>query len=486
MKNILKSITVFGISNILSKVLSSFLIPLIVAKFISKENFASTDIIISFFSLIALLTSLSLESALARYFYNEVKNSSLVSSIIFTVGSLSLILTIISILFSNNISTFLFGNEEYSKLCIIGSLLIFFSNISTITNLYLRFSEKINLFAIISVSQFIIILAYLFLSFKFNILSSNTIIIAIVLQNVIPVLIIVPLFINKFEFKISLPTLIICLRYSLPLVPITIMVWVNIYLNRFLLQHSKGLQSLSDYMLALKVASVITLMESVFNMFWQPFFLKRFSEKENFKKFEIIFNLLTLLFFLLFIVSVFIYPIVIDFFYDSKYSISNQYFGLLALTFLINIFNSIVGIGINAKNKTGISSLIFISTSILGAIMSYALLYYYNTIGLVVSTLSLSIINFTITIFFTRKFIDIKYNYKNFILNIMIAISFYLLTNFIPLSLLIKCIFLFIFIILVLLINLKKFTNNDYFMSQYEKIKLKLFNYGTKDVYKNL
>ena len=68
----------------------------------------------------------------------------------------------------------------------------------------------------------------------------------------------------------------------------------------------------------------------------------------------------------------------------------------------------------------------------------------------------------------------------------MIAISFYLLTNFIPLSLLIKCIFLFIFIILVLLINLKKFTNNDYFMSQYEKIKLKLFNYGTKDVYKNL
>jgi len=482
----LKSIAVFGISNLLSKILSSFIIPLLIAKYISKESFASTDIIISFFSLIALLSSLSLESALARYFYNEIKNSSLVSSIIFTVGSLSLILTFISILFSNNISVFLFGNEAYTKLCIIGSLLIFFSNISTITNLYLRFSEKINLFAIISVSQFIIILSYLFLSFEFNILSSNTIIIAIVLQNLIPVLIIVPLFINKFEFKISIPTLIICLKYSLPLVPITIMVWVNIYLNRFLLQHSKGLQSLSDYMLALKVASVITLIESVFNMFWQPFFLKRFSEKENFKKFEIIFNLLTLLFFILFIVSVFIYPIIIDFFYESKYTISNQYFGLLALTFLINIFNSIVGIGINAKNKTGISSLIFISTSILGVIMSYLLLYYYNTMGLVLSTLLLSIFNFIITIYFTKKLINIKYNYKNFILNIIISISYYSLTNFIPFSLLIKSIFLFIFIILVLLINVRNFTSNVYFMSQYEKIKLKLLNYGTQDVCKNL
>jgi O-antigen/teichoic acid export membrane protein len=482
LKNAIKSIAVFGISNLLSKVLSSFLIPLLIAKYISKESFASTDIIISFFSLIALLTSLSLESALARYFYNEIKNSSLISSIIFTVGSLSLLFTLISILFSNYISTFFFGNEEYTKLCIIGSLLIFFSNISTITNIYLRFSEKINLFAIISLSQFIIILSYLFLSFKFNTLSSDTIIIAIVLQNLIPVLIIVPLFINKFEFKISLPTLIISLKYSLPLVPITIMVWVNIYLNRFLLQHSKGLQSLSDYMLALKIASIITLIESVFNMFWQPFFLKRFSEKENFKKFEIIFNLLILLFFILFIVSVFIYPQLIDFFYDSKYSISNQYFGLLALTFLINIFNSLIGIGINAMNKTGISSLIFIITSLLGIMMSYILLYYYNTIGLVVSSLILSILNISLTIFFTQKFIKINYNYRSLVIIIFFSIIFYVINSLTQFNLLIKFFFLVIFIILVLFINIKHFTSNTFFMTQFEKFKLKLFNNGTRNI----
>lgn len=413
-KKLIKNSWIFTVGNLSSKILLIIMVP-VYTYYLSKEDYGTADMILTTVSLILPIVTLSIFDATFRFSMDNKYNKKSIftnSIVIFIIGILIIsLIGIITYFFNFTISIFFYiiviiqsfyaiisqfvKSLDKTKEFVIGGILITINTVcfNIILIMILRMGLEGYLLSII----FSNIISTIYLIFKININKYFDI--------------------KYFEFKLLKKMV----KYSIPLIPNSIMWWIMNALDRYIIIFILGVEFNGLYAIAHKIPSIISLFSNAFFQAWQ---ISAIQEKEN-KKEEFYNRIFSYYSVAMIIVASMIFVInkqFIQFILAEEYKSVWKYTPFLIMAVIFMGFSSFIGTNYIVIKKTkGI-----LKTTILGAIINLFLnLLFIPIIGLngaAISTMISFLIVFIIRLKDTKKFIYLDINKKTALQSLLVLL----------------------------------------------------------------
>lgn len=258
----LKDILIYGLSSILTRGMSFLLIPFYTSA-LSTEDFGAFDLILTVAALANLVVALEVSQGLARFWHDETNaerrvvlaSTTLVFTLLMYAGFSGLCLV-----FSERFSALLFKSNGYLSLFEVGILYIFFNGIYYLLINQFRWELRSKEYAAVSLMYSLLLLGLTALATLVLNQGLMGVIAAQAIASLMGVLLCMGLLRKSFTFKFDYTVLKSILRFSIPLVPAGLAVFINLYINRFALNHFGSLADVGLYSLANRIAGITTLL----------------------------------------------------------------------------------------------------------------------------------------------------------------------------------------------------------------------------------
>ena len=450
-KKLFKNSIIFSLGTFGSKLISFVMIPLYTLLF-STNEYGTIDLINNIVALAFPIISLNLTAAVFRFSTDQkfkkkkrVFSTAILILIIFFVVFLCFYPIINKIdFFSNNL--------------IYIYILLFATIIKALFKEFIRAIGKLKVYVISDIIQTfsflglnIYLIYYLSLGIKGFLLARA---ISLFIDSVF-------LFLGgdlkkylSFEFDKKIA--INMFYFSLPLMPNTIMWWINNVSDRYFIKYYLGVGAVGIYGIAYKFPTLIATLNGIFFKAWEISAIEEFDSKDKEKFYSNIFNKLAIFMFVSSSLLIAIIRPLIEIIISGEFVQSWRYAPFLLLSAVFSSLSGFLGSIYTASKKT-IGALI--STSIAASInivLNITLIQMIGIYGAAIATVLSLIILFYIRSNGTKKIININYQKKRLIILFFIN-SIQILCLLIINSLLIS---LFVQIILVIFIC---FINRDEF-----------------------
>lgn len=449
-----KDFLIYGLSSSIGKFVSLLLVP-VYTRIFTPQDYGTMDIIYSIVTIVSVFGIVQLESAVSRYYYSEKcerNRNVMVSTAMWTILCLSLIVCLIVCLFSNLISIVLFNSPSYALAIIMACFTIPVSNLCSLFVVVVRFKKEPLHYMFFQLTQIgSTVLLTLGLTVYFN-----AGIVGVFISQVVGFtlsVVIMGVYLRKellFVWKVSVFTKM--LGYSAPLVPSIAGGWLNSYLNRFIMLGYLSVAEIGIYSVALKIASVFQLISSAFRMAWGPFFWETFEKNPEHKNiFVKIQRHITFLVLFLVMAVALMSEQLINLFATEAYVDASKMIGIIALSMAITgIIMQITGVGPGITKKTGyntITYLLSVPINIGGLFIFVPLL---GGIGVPISLLLGSLIHLIVGWYNSEKLYYIGFDKKSMIVNTFVCLCIITLNVVFDIPFYIRCIIvigMFIFVI---------------------------------------
>ncbi len=256
----------------LSRSANLLLMPILTRQF-SVDEYGSIDILITMISLVALFVGLTLESAIARLWFDCARDGvqrNLVSSIIgFTllIGSLTVAFIYY---YSDWIVELLPGNTFRSVYIELGAVCAFLMALLNIPQIVIRMERRIVHYTILVTFQtasYVAIALFLILQVGADLLG---VFVAMVIANGLALAVGLWLIRPYICLNLSISNLRSSLTYSIPLFPAVLVSWANPQVDRFILLTFLGLGAVGLYGAGAKIALILGILISTFQQAWTP------------------------------------------------------------------------------------------------------------------------------------------------------------------------------------------------------------------------
>ncbi len=442
-------------SNMILKLVNFFLLPLY-TEYLTPEMLGVSDSILIISGVLFPALVMGLDSAFA-VFYNDkgINQKERVFNTIFFflvfMGLLPLFLTI----FANDVSLTIFGTEEYYYVILIAFVSISLDVIKIPFIMKIRMDNRILIYSSINITTSVvnILLNILFLTvLNLNVISM---ILSIMISNALGLLIFAifsKATISKRYFNRALISTM--LKYSLPLLPTVLMMWVLSLSDRYVILYFLGSAEVGIYGIANRFATIINVIASAIRFSYTTF---AFSNKDDINgkdKFEKIFDIVIMLLSILcFTISIFSKSVVGVMTTDNYSSAGILIRDLVYSQMLLGI-TSIVSYGIVFSKKSVYTLIATGVGAILNFVLNMLLIPLIGTYGAAISTLIGYLTYFFVAFFYSQKLY--KCNYKLIKASSVVALS-YLISFFgMNLSILFQ---LLLWIIGVLIISFLYYSN---------------------------
>ena len=445
---------IYGISGIISKFISLFLLPFYARK-LSPAEYGDIGLLNSIYFFIVIIVCLGLDSAVYRWFFdkdNKIKNVSLFNNWFSLQFKLSSIIVILGV-----ISTYWFSQKflvsKYSE------YLLLIICINVLLNLfYLIITEwlRINLKAKQTVLFSIGLIA---LSFTFSstfILYFNLSVFGFFLGQTLAQLIVAVIAIIKYPYlyrfiKVKYTVIKPLLSYGLSIIPATLSATIMLMVTSFLIQSKLSSSSLGLYQMGNNFASIIMLFTSAFAQAWAPFSFSIMNEP-NHKTFyakvlDIYFSVVCLLAFAIaLLANEFILIIATE-----KFAGSARIAGILAYLYFLTSLSVIAITGMAITKKVKQYSQIVIFASIVTIILEYVLIRFDKegvAFGMLLGQALIPILIF----YYSQKKYKIPYNFIKITFILILSGVLLYFSSYIHFDSILKSIAIKISIIIFLLI----------------------------------
>lgn len=362
-KRLVFNTLLFAIGNFSSKAINFLLLP-VYTRFLTPADYGRLDLLSTTVSLLFPFVTLQIFDALFR-FASELKSTES-RTVIFSSA------LIFSVVMSFTLIPFypLFArNKVFSGIVLYFYLSLFLSILQVGVKQYLRASGQVSLFAIsdilysLSLAGFNILFLVIFRQGIDGYLRST------ILAQVLTLLF---LFLRAEPYRelklcFDVETVKHMLRYSIPLVPNSIMWWVVNVSDRYVLTYFLGIESTGYYSVSARFPALLMMMYSVFFQAWQISAVEEFgkdSYPEVFKKtFEVVSaGMFTLVSILLLVLRPVVRLLVSEIYYPSW-----RFVPFLLLGVVYQSFSSFYGVNYIASKKTaGV-----FSTSVVAALVNF-------------------------------------------------------------------------------------------------------------------
>ncbi len=414
-RRLLKNSGIYGIVQILQKCIGLVLIPVYTTLLTPSEK-GITDVVTPIVSFLSILYSLSINSAVIRFYvdYKEDKNKlkEFWGTCIVFVTLNSIALTTIFIIFRSQLLEPMAKGVDFFPYILLGMISITLNPIYTIFQSTLQAKEESKVYAKNNLLYFIVNLALNILFVVVLRIGAVGVLLSLAITDVIFFIYTVIKFIPRVVLKIKYMYLKQALKYSLPLLPHSLSGWAVSMLDRLFLNRYNGLQSPAIYSTGAQFGNIINVLTTAVNQAYVPWlFQKLKNKKENEKEIVLMSEVLTIFYaFLAMGMSLFgpeIFKIIVDKAYFEGWKV----IPLLSFAF---VFNGIYYFFVNPLfyNKKGVK-FIAIGTftgAILNSILNVILIPKFDIIGAATASLVSMMISCILVYFISIKIEPIKFN----------------------------------------------------------------------------
>lgn len=431
----MKKFLLFSIGPIVSLVLG-FLATPIITRIAEPEILGSSAMFIIVINLSIIVSTLGLEQAYTRYYYESKNKYYLLYTCLSgsLLGSLVPIMIVIS--FYNEITNFLELNAiKTMTFFIIFTFSLIVNIIGKYVQIILRMEQLAFKFSLLQISFkfFELILLFLF------IFLTNDILLSLILSqflNILLTLAIYSPYIKKYikrEKKVAEETNIPfndMLTYGLPFMASLMLAWLFQNIDKFFLGYFSTAYHLGIYVAAFKIISLLVNFQGIFTTYWLPKALSNYNKDNNdttfYKNWFDFLNAFLLIIPIMFV----IFKDHLILILGSDYREAKELMPFLSLFPVLYILAEVSSIGIMLKKRTKIYFLVNFITLISALILNLLLIPKFGSIGASVSVSLVYLIYFFFRSYFSNILMPMSIIDRRFILKILF-VYMYLITDLI-------------------------------------------------------
>lgn len=275
-KKLLSNTLIFGIGTFSSKVMVYLLMPLYTA-LLSKAEYSTADLITQAANLLMPLAAIGMYDGIFRFAIDagEMKKEIFSSGIAMLLIGSGVFTLLSPILWQFDYF------EGYNWLIVV---FVITANLQCAVSFYVRglgYTKMYALQGIINTALNIALNVIFLVCFDMGVLGY---VLSVVVANVIVTLFLVVAMklYRDFDFRlVTKGTILAMLRYSVPLIPNTVFIWVNSVANRFIVMYYCGDDVNGLFAAALKIPTAITLLTTIFTEAWQLSAVTDSDEKDR-------------------------------------------------------------------------------------------------------------------------------------------------------------------------------------------------------------
>lgn len=263
-KKLLSNTLIFGIGTFSSKVMVYLLMPLYTA-LLSKAEYSTADLITQAANLLMPLAAIGMYDGIFRFAIDAGEKKKEV----YSSGMAVLLLgSVVFTLLSPILWQFDYF-EGYNWLIVV---FVITANLQCAVSFYVRglgYTKMYALQGIINTALNIALNVIFLVCFEMGVLGY---VLSVVVANVLVTLFLIVAMKLWRDFDIKLvtkETVVAMLKYSVPLIPNTVFIWLNSVANRFIVAHFCGNDVNGLFAAALKIPTAITLLTTIFTEAWQ-------------------------------------------------------------------------------------------------------------------------------------------------------------------------------------------------------------------------
>lgn len=460
-KKLFNNSFIFAVGRLGSSLISVLLVP-IYTYYLSTTEFGTVDLVITTVNMFLPIVSVSMFEAVLRFVMDEksegntVLNNALFVSM---VGFLISLLLLPVILYS--------GFQNKKSIVIYMYLLLFTNIIERIFSEFTRSIGRIKVFAIngILLTFLIGILNILFLVvFKTGVSGYFT---SMILANIISTIYLCYNLRNSISLKFSLlkiDEMKVLIKYSVPLIPNTIMWWLINASSRYFITYFVGVSSNGLFAVASRIPTLINLINQIFTQAWQLSAIEEYESQDKSSFYSKVFNYLSSIMLMgVGVLLVGLKPLFIYFF-------STEYFGswrtvpFLLLGAVFSCFSGFLGTNYVASKETKGVFKTSVYGGLLSLILNFLLIPVWGIIGAGISSMCSFFTMWIIRYFDTKNYVKMNIDWKVITYNVGL-VFLQIIVLWLSMEILIETFILLMILFTQLFIN-KTYISNIYMHSK--------------------
>ena len=416
----LKGSTILVLSNVCLKAINFLLLPLYTNN-LTPAMIGISDSVTTLTGILFPLLTMGLDSAFSAFYFEKKdperaqKVFSTLTIVFFVLGCVPLILLVIA----PAVSDLIFHTKEYSYIVRFALISVSFNLWYVTCSLELRLQNKMFLYGLsnVIVSLSMVVLNILFVSvlrLGESSLVLSTMIVHI--ENLLILLLFVKPEIKRKWFDSAL--LIHMLRFAIPLVPMTLMMWVLSLSDRYVLLHYHGEVEVGLYGIGLRFTNLMNVVISAVSMAYTTFAFSSKDDQNSKRQYYYVYNIESfLLIGIAFTVSLFGKEIIR---LMTAESYSQSYLALRDLMFSQVFFamTTIVGYGIYFQKKSVYSLLAVSAGAVLNLVLNFILIPKFGFAAAAFTTLLGYAVNYFLTLYFSEKLYPCEYGHRKMLISL--------------------------------------------------------------------
>lgn len=466
-RKLLKNSGIYSIVQILQKAIGLFLLP-VYTTLLTPEDKGITDVIQPMVSFLVIFYTLSLNSAIVRFYvdYKEDKKKlkefwgTCISFIILN----SIFLTIILVIFRKIFLLPIVKGVNFYPYVILGLISVTFNPIYTIFQSTLQAKEQSAKYGLNNLLYFICNLSLNILFVVGFRIGALGVLLALAITDTIFFIYTLIKFLPEITLKIKKVYLKQALKYSLPLLPHSLSGWAVAMIDRIFLNGYEGLASPAIYSTGAQFANIINVITAAINQAYVPWFFNKMKNKEeNENEIVKISEYITIVYCFLAMGMSLFGPEIFKIMVNKQYEYGWRVIPFLSFSF---VFNGIYYFYVNPLffNKKGVKFIAVgtFSGAILNSLLNVLLIPRFSMMGSAFASLISIFISCIIVMLISKKIEPIKLSIIKLttiaILFLLVSMSTFLLVDLsFWMGILVKIIIILFVVIILLYVYRKDF-----------------------------
>lgn len=427
-KDLAKNTLIITIGRISTQFITFLLLPLYTA-LLTTEEYGTVDLITTLVQLFIPIVSLMIDQGVFRYLLsseNENTKKEVISNAFFLLLGLNFVFIIIYLLLLPLITV------KY-KIWILLILVI-----TAFSNLFLQISRGLKKtfdYALGSSICSLITITLNVLCIAFIKMSAVGMLLATFIGNVVCcIYLFFKLEINKYLSlsSVNKKTLLNELKYSIPLIPNQLSLWVMNSSDRLIVSFILGTAANGILAVSHKFPAIFMTFFNIFQLAWHETGTVHFFDKDRDDFFSKTIEEIMLLFSTLCMCIIIVLPIVFNLFVNSSYNEAYYNIPIYLIASLLNVMVGLLGVVYVATKKTFEIAKTTIIAALINIIVNIILIKYIGLYAASISTFMGYFITMIYRIIDTKKYLNIKYSlykYVKIIVGILFSTIIYYINN---------------------------------------------------------
>ena len=431
-KKVLVNSVIYSLSGLLLKCFSFFLLPLY-THHLTTEDYGITSVTGSFLNSFGFIVTLSLFSAVMRFYVDLKDDNQKLKRFYGTVTTFTFLSSacwsVLLFLFRAPLCKYVFSGVDFFPVILICILSISFHCQHHIYDNILKSQQKALKSSIINIAYFLISVA-MNIGFVVGLKMGAT---GVLLSGLIAYALYTLVFLidmiraKAITFCLDLSLLKSALKYSIPIIPHNLSPQITVLISQVFIGGSSSLSALGVYSIAAQFGGIADTVQSYVNQAYAPWLYEKLRDGESGYKMTIrsIVRLLTLVIGFFMLGIAFFAEDYVSLFLDSSYLGAYKYIPLVVAVYVIKIaYYFFVNVLFYYKKASRFLFIATLSSSIINIVLSAVFIPLWGVYGSICGDLIGMLLRVAIVIIVSKQFDDIGLRIRDFVLNILISFVF--------------------------------------------------------------